>query len=158
MSQTWLLFSNYKINFIPHLHILPFLSFFWCFFSSFFWTLVRFFLWETLQAWAALQAASQTKLFLFFALRPAISPSPPSALFTSSLHFFFPSHKPGRKWKKKKCLFLVPGQSGSNLFLFPVFTSHPQCSHLLSQGNAVTGTFAQAVVIWPEERETETER
>lgn len=28
------------------------------------------------------------------------------------------------------------------------FSSHSQCSHLLSQGNAVTGTFAQAIAIW----------
>lgn len=50
--------------------------------------------------------------------------------------------------EKSVCFFfLVPGQSGSNLFSssFPPLS---QCSHLLSQGNAVTGTFARAVVIW----------
>lgn len=76
------------------------------------------------------------------------------------LEFFFSlffSCRPGRKWKK--CLFFgawAIWKQSLSLFLF--FSSHSQCSHLLSQGNAVTGTFAQAVAIWWKRRKMERER
>lgn len=76
------------------------------------------------------------------------------------LEFFFSlffSCRPGRKWKK--CLFFgawAIWKQSLSLFLF--FSSHSQCSHLLSQGNAVTGTFAQAVAIWLKRRKMERER
>lgn len=126
-------FSNYKINFITYLRIQPvflfcfFCHFFFLFFFPFFSLLVEIFLRETFQASAQpLQAGSQTKQFHFFALCPAISPtSPSSALFTSVLSFFFLFFfLVGQVGNEKSVSFLVPGQSGSNLFLFFSFFPH----------------------------------
>lgn len=69
----------------------------------------------------ALQAGSQTKQFHFFALCPAIFSSPSSALFASFLRccfFSFSFFLVGQVGNEKSVSFLVPGQSGSNLFLF----------------------------------------
>lgn len=135
-------FSNYKINFITYLRIQPF----FCYFSYVFhfFRLVENFLWETFQA-SAQPFRQVPRLNNFTSLHCAQQfPHPlSSALFASFLIFF--SCRPGRKWKK--CLFFGAWAIWKQSLSF-LFSSHSQCSHLLSQGNAVTGTFAQAVAIW----------
>ena len=120
-------FSNYKINFITYLRIQPvflfvFLSFFLCFFFFlFFLYWLRYFL-EKLFKLQPSPFRQVPRLNNFTLLHCAQQfpphPLPQHSLPPSWVFFFLFFFLVGQVGNEKSVSFLVPGQSGSNLFLF----------------------------------------